>query len=89
MLFSGCPGTSKTSVAHVILREFGYDVKEYNASDVRSKKLVEENLNKLITTERVDKHLTPDSRPFGIVMDEVDGMTAGDKGGMSQFDPNH
>lgn len=85
ILFSGCPGTSKTTVAHVVLKEFGYDVKEYNASDVRSKKLVEENLEKLITTEQVDKHFRPNFRPFGIIMDEVDGMSSGDKGGMSQL----
>jgi replication factor C subunit 1 len=85
LLFSGCPGTSKTTVAHVILREFGYDVKEYNASDVRSKKLVEENLNKLITMEQVDKHFRDNFKPFGIIMDEVDGMSAGDKGGMTQL----
>ena len=85
LLFSGCPGTSKTTVAHVILREFGYDVKEYNASDVRSKKLVEENLDKLITMEQIDKHFREDFQPFGIIMDEVDGMSSGDKGGMSQL----
>lgn len=85
LLFSGCPGTSKTTVAHVILHEFGYDVKEYNASDVRSKKLVEENLDKLITMEQVDKHFRDNFKPFGIIMDEVDGMSSGDKGGMTQL----
>lgn len=85
LLFSGCPGTSKTTVAHLILNEFGYDVKEYNASDVRSKKLVEENLEKLITMEQVDKHFKQGFRPFGIIMDEVDGMSSGDRGGMSQL----
>ena len=67
------------------MREFGYDVKEYNASDVRSKKLVEENLDKLITMDQVDKHFREDFHPFGIIMDEVDGMSAGDKGGMTQL----
>ena len=85
LLFSGSPGTSKTSVAHAILREFGYDIKEYNASDVRSKKLVEANLDKLITMEQVDKHFKKNFRPFGIIMDEVDGMSSGDKGGMIQL----
>jgi len=85
LLFSGCPGTSKTTVAHVILKEYGYDVKEYNASDVRSKKLVEENLDKLISMTRVDYHFTSNCKPFGIIMDEVDGMSSGDKGGMAQL----
>jgi len=85
LLFSGCPGTSKTTVAHAVLHEFGYSIKEYNASDVRSKKLVEANLDKLITMEQVDKHFTEGFRPFGIIMDEVDGMSSGDKGGMTQL----
>ena len=85
LLFSGCPGTSKTTVAHAVLHEFGYSVKEYNASDVRSKKLVEANLEKLIGMEQVDKHFKEGFRPFGIIMDEVDGMSSGDKGGMNQL----
>ncbi|MEO0236655.1 MAG: AAA family ATPase [candidate division WOR-3 bacterium] len=85
LLFSGCPGTSKTTVAHAVLREFGYDIKEYNASDVRSRKLVEENLDKLISMEQVDKHFRSNFKPFGIIMDEVDGMSSGDKGGMTQL----
>jgi DNA polymerase III delta prime subunit len=85
LLLSGCPGTSKTTVAHLVLREFGYDVKEYNASDIRSKKLVEDQLNKLISMEQVDKHFRDDSKPFGVIMDEVDGMSSGDKGGMNQL----
>ena len=82
LLFTGCPGTSKTTVAHVILKEFGYDIKEYNASDVRSKKLVKENLDKLITMEQVDRQFRENFKPFGIIMDEVDGMSSGYKGGM-------
>jgi replication factor C subunit 1 len=85
LLFSGCPGTSKTTVAHAVLKEFGFSIKEYNASDVRSKKLVESNLDKLITMDQVDKHFRENFRPFGIIMDEVDGMSSGDKGGMSQL----
>lgn len=85
LLFTGCPGTSKTTVAHVILKEFGYDIKEYNASDVRSKKLVKENLDKLITMEQVDRQFRENFKPFGIIMDEVDGMSSGDKGGMSEL----
>lgn len=85
LLFSGCPGTSKTTIAHAVLKEFGYSVKEYNASDIRSKKLVEMNLTNLITNEQVDKQFKKNFRPFGIVMDEVDGMSSGDRGGLAQL----
>lgn len=85
LLLSGCPGTSKTTVAHLVMKDFGYDIIEYNASDIRSKKLVEENLSKIIDTSRVDKGIRAGCRPFGIIMDEVDGMSSGDKGGMMQL----
>ena len=41
MLLSGPPGIGKTSSAHVVAKEAGYEVIEFNASDVRSKKSLE------------------------------------------------
>jgi DNA polymerase III delta prime subunit len=85
LLFSGPPGLGKTTIAHAILKEFGYQVKEYNASDIRSKKLVQENLDKLINISCVEKIYDEHYKPFGIVMDEVDGMSSGEKGGMAEL----
>jgi len=81
LLFIGGPGTSKTTIAHAVLREFGYDVMEYNASDVRSSSQLESTLDKIINNNRVEDNACP----FGIVMDEIDGMSTGDKGGMSHL----
>lgn len=85
LLLGGPPGLGKTSLAHVILSEYGYQVKEYNASDVRSKKLVQANLYKLINIGAVDKDFSDEYKPVGIIMDEVDGMSSGDKGGMAEL----
>lgn len=81
LLLSGPPGTSKTSIAYAFLREYGYDIIEYNASDIRSGSQLEDSLLKIINTGRVEVN----RKPFGIVMDEIDGMSTGDKGGMSQL----
>lgn len=41
IMISGAPGIGKTTAAHLVAKLQGYDVSEYNASDTRSKKLLE------------------------------------------------
>ena len=77
--------THNTTLAHAILKEYNYQVKEYNASDVRSKKLVNSNLYNIINIGCVDKLWNSNYKEFGIIMDEVDGMSSGDKGGMAEL----
>ena len=85
LLFSGPPGLGKTTMAHCLLKEYGFRVKEFNASDIRSQKQVEENLYQLIEVDYVDKIYGQTYEPFGIIMDEVDGMLAGDRGGLNSL----
>lgn len=77
LLLYGPPGTSKTTCANVILREFGYKILNFNASDIRTKLLVEDNIINVIESSQ--------SSNYGIIMDEVDGMSNGKDGGMSQL----
>lgn len=85
LLFTGPPGLGKTTMAHVILREHGYKVKEFNASDTRSKTLIGECLDSLINYSDVTKVINRDEPPVGIIMDEVDGMFKGDRGGIQEL----
>ena len=41
-LLSGPPGVGKTTTAYLVSKELGYDVMEMNASDTRSKKLLDQ-----------------------------------------------
>lgn len=81
LLFTGPPGLGKTSMAHIVLREFGYHVKEFNASDIRSQTQVKENMQDLMYTSNV----IHSQSPIGIIMDEVDGMLTGDRGGVEEL----
>lgn len=44
VLISGPPGIGKTTAAHLVAKTKGYDVVEMNASDTRSKKLIQVHL---------------------------------------------
>lgn len=85
LLFTGPPGLGKTSMAHIILEEFGYKAKEFNASDIRSKTLIKDNLYGFINISDVTRITRMNHKPIGIIMDEVDGMFKGDRGGIDEL----
>lgn len=95
-LISGPPGIGKTTAAHLIAQELGYDVLEKNASDVRSKSLLNNGLKSVLNNTSVigffqnrnHEQVNNNKRKFCLIMDEVDGMSSGDHGGagaLSQF----
>ena len=81
ILLSGPPGIGKTSIARLAAQSFGYRPIELNASDVRNKNAVANILKvssgntALLPTGQVVKNI--------LIMDEVDGMSAGDRGGIA------
>ncbi|SCU82759.1 LADA_0C07778g1_1 [Lachancea dasiensis] len=87
----GPPGIGKTTAAHLVAKELGYDVLEKNASDVRSKSLLNAGVkNALDNTSVVGffrSKVDGDTKQknFVIIMDEVDGMSGGDRGGVGQM----
>ena len=91
VLLAGPPGIGKSTMAHVVAREAGFDVVELNASDVRNRKALRETLAGLAQNSSVVKALCvargkPVSRSRSVlVMDEVDGMSTGDRGGTTEL----
>lgn len=88
-MLHGPPGIGKTTAAHLVCKLEGYDVIEMNASDTRSKKLMEQGLRGVLDTTSIMGYFAGDGkkvdqkkRNLVIIMDEVDGMSAGDRGGV-------
>jgi DNA polymerase III delta prime subunit len=48
VVLSGPPGVGKTSAAHLVAKAEGYEVIEMNASDTRSKKLLETGFKDIV-----------------------------------------
>jgi replication factor C subunit 1 len=89
IIIHGPPGIGKTTAAHLAAKLEGYDVIESNASDTRSKKLVETGLSDILNNSSLLGFFAGDGmavdkkkKKIVLIMDEVDGMSAGDRGGV-------
>lgn len=95
VLLSGPPGIGKTTMAHMACKQAGFDVVEFNASDTRSKRTLHDEVSEVINNSSLASFFKPvgsaasakTSTPKKqcIIMDECDGMSAGDRGGMAEL----
>ncbi|KAJ4826253.1 replication factor C subunit 1 [Turnera subulata] len=96
VLLCGTPGIGKTTSAKLVCQMLGFQVVEVNASDSRGKadaKIAKgiggSNANcvkELVSNESLGFKMDRSSHPKSVlIMDEVDGMSAGDRGGIADL----
>ncbi|EJD05706.1 P-loop containing nucleoside triphosphate hydrolase protein [Fomitiporia mediterranea MF3/22] len=71
LLLSGPAGYGKTTLAHVIARQAGYEVMEINASDSRSGQVIDDRIRPTLESGSA----VGSKRPVCVVIDEIDGAT--------------
>lgn len=79
----GSPGCGKTHFIINILKELNYDIIKYDAGDVRNKTLIDTITSNNIASQNVLDLMLKKQKKIAIIMDEIDGMNNGDKGGIT------
>jgi DNA polymerase III delta prime subunit len=79
----GDPGSGKTTFVMKILKELNYDVIKYDAGDIRNKSIIETITKHNMSDKNIMSIFQKKIKKIAIVMDEIDGMNNGDKGGIN------
>ena len=81
----GAAGIGKTQFINNILKELDYDIVNYDAGDIRNKSVIDTITRQNMADKSIISLFTKVQKPIAIVMDEIDGMNSGDKGGINSL----
>lgn len=81
----GPPGCGKTYTVNKILKSLNYDIILYNAGDVRNNNLFTSMDSNHLSNRNVLDLMYGRQKKIAIIMDEIDGMNGGDKGGIDSL----
>jgi DNA polymerase III delta prime subunit len=81
----GDPGTGKTTFVTQILKDLGYDIIKYDAGDIRNKSIIDTITKHNMSDKNVMSMFHKKVKRIAIIMDEIDGMNNGDKGGINSL----
>ena len=81
----GEPGSGKSTFVTNILKEIGYDIIKYDAGDIRNKSIIDTITKHNMSDKNVMSMFYKKIQRIAIIMDEIDGMNNGDKGGINSL----
>lgn len=81
----GNPGSGKSHFIKEILSELQYDMIMYDAGDIRNKSIIETITKHNMSDQNILSMFYGKVQNIAIVMDEIDGMNSGDKGGINSL----
>lgn len=81
----GAPGSGKTQFVMDLLNDLNYDVIKYDAGDIRNKNIIDTITRHNMSDTNVISMFQKKIKKIAIVMDEIDGMNNGDKGGINSL----
>jgi hypothetical protein len=81
----GAPGSGKTKFVTKLLDDLNYDIIKYDAGDIRNKSVIDTITKNNMSDKSVISLFNKKSKPIAIIMDEIDGMNNGDKGGINSL----
>jgi Cdc6-like AAA superfamily ATPase len=79
----GSPGSGKTEFITSILKEMDYDIIKYDAGDFRNKSIIDTISKHNMSDKNIMNLFHGKIKKIAIIMDEIDGMNNGDKGGIN------
>jgi len=81
----GDPGSGKTTFITNILKEMNYDIIKYDAGDIRNKSIIDNITKHNMSDKNIMSLFNNKVKRIAIIMDEIDGMNNGDKGGINSL----
>ena len=81
----GSSGIGKTTFVVNILKKMNYDIVKYDASDIRNKSVIENIAHHNMSDKNIISMFRNKVKNIAVVMDEIDGMNNGDKGGINSL----
>jgi len=79
----GDTGSGKTTFVTNILKDLDYDIIKYDAGDIRNKTVIDDITERNMSDRNILSLFNKKSKKIAIIMDEIDGMNNGDKGGIN------